>query len=64
MARKKKVIRVALGKVQEIAKAHRCSQTSVYNALAYSTESELAKLIRKEAKEIYGGVETTQVVFE
>ena len=64
MVRKKKVIRVALGKVEQIAEAHKCSISMVYNALSYGTESELAKLIRKEAKELYGGVETSQIIFE
>lgn len=63
MTRKKKIISVPVGNVQKLAKAHKCSQTAVYNALAYTSDSVMAQLIRKEAVELYGGVIQQKVVF-
>lgn len=63
MAIRKKIITVPLGNVQKLAKAHNMAESSVYNALNYSTNSPLAQLIRKEAIELYGGVNNTKVVF-
>lgn len=64
MVRKKRVIRVALGKIEQIAKANKCSNTAVYNALSYVSDSEMAKKIRREAVDLYGGVTETKVIFE
>jgi len=64
MVRKKKVIRVANGKVEQIAQANNCSVAAVYNALSYVSDSEMAKKIRKEAIALYGGVTETKVIFE
>ena len=49
--------------VQSMADAHGCSLQCVYAALAYRSDSELAKVLRKQAIDIYGGVETTKIVF-
>lgn len=40
-----------------------CGKVAVYNALAYRSDSEMAKTIRKQAVSLYGGVETSVIVF-
>ena len=60
--RKKKIIQVPPENVMKIAKAMRVAKITVYNALAYRSESENAQLIRKLAMSDYGGVETTKLV--
>jgi hypothetical protein len=63
MPRKKKIISVAMGTAQRIAEEVKVSKVTVFNALAYRTDSEIAKLIRSKALNEYGGVETTKLVF-
>lgn len=60
--RKKKIIQVPPENVMKIAKAMRVARITVYNALAYRSESENAQLIRKLAINEYGGVETTRII--
>ena len=60
--RKKKIIQVQPENVMKIAKAMRVARVTVYNALAYRSESENAQLIRKLAINEYGGVETTRII--
>lgn len=62
MARKKKFIQVPYGTVGKLCKAFRCKKTAVYDALNYTTDSELANNIRKNALSFYGGVETTKLI--
>lgn len=59
--RTKEIIQVPPENVAKIAKAMRVARVTVYNALAYRSESENAKLIRKLALSEYGGVETTKI---
>lgn len=47
-----KKIRVATGMVSELAKEFETSATTVYAALAYYNNSELALKIRAKAKEL------------
>ena len=63
MAVKRKIIQVPKGTVPKLCKAFRCHKTAVYDALNFTTESELAHLIRQSAVTMYGGVETTKVRF-
>lgn len=63
MAIKKKIIRVPVGKAREIAKLHKCTEQSVYNALSFTTNSEMAAIIREQAIRDYGGVLTNKIVF-
>ena len=63
MAFKKKIIVVPVGCVQKIAKANNCHKSLVYNALNYSSNSDKAQNIRKQALEFYGGIHDTKVIF-
>ena len=60
--RKKKIIQVAPENVLKIAKAMRVSKITVYNALAFRSESENAQIIRKLAQSEYGGIETFKYI--
>ena len=60
--RRKKVIQVPRGSVEKLCKAFRCHKTAVYDALSYTTDSELANLIRQNALSTYGGVHTTKLI--
>ena len=60
--RKKKIIQVPPENVLKIAKAMRVSKITVYNALAFRSESENAQIIRKLAKSEYGGFETFKYI--
>jgi len=60
--RKKKIIQVPPENISKIAKAMRVARITVYNALAYRSESENAQLIRKLAINEYGGIETTKLI--
>lgn len=62
MARKKKFIQISPENVQKIQKALKCSRVSVYNALAYRSESDMANTIRSLALSTYGGIETYKYV--
>jgi len=64
MAFRKKIITVPAGCVQKIAKANNCHKSLVYNALNYSSNSKKALIIRKQALELYGGVNDTKVIFD
>lgn len=60
--RKKKIIQVPPENVMKLAKTMRVAKITVYNALAYRSESENAQLIRKLAMSDYGGIETTKII--
>lgn len=60
---RKKIIKVPLDAIGQMAAAHGCSKVTVWNALAYRSYSEQARTIREQAINIYGGVETTKLVF-
>ena len=59
---KRKIIQVPNGNVEKLAKAARCSTTTVYNALAGRSDSETARSVRKMAINLYGGVSTTKLI--
>lgn len=62
--RRKKIIQVPKREdVKNLAATNKCSETAVYNALAFRTDSELAKNIREQAVNIYGGIQTGKLVF-
>lgn len=63
MAFKKKVITVPKGAVDGIRRSLNVDRATVYNALAYRSNSETAQQIRRLATSTYGGIETTKVVF-
>lgn len=60
--RRKKFIQVPPGSVQKMCKAFRCHKTAVYDALNFTTDSELANIIRQNAISTYGGVTTTKLI--
>jgi len=62
MARKKKIIQIPRKNVGLLAQATLTSETTVYNALAYRSDSESAKKIRRLAISEYGGIETTKTI--
>ena len=49
--------------MEKICQAQGCGKTTVYNALNYTSYSDNAKLIRKKALSMYGGVEIPKVIF-
>ncbi len=62
MVRKKKIIQIPRRNVAMLAKATLSSETSVYNALAFRSDSETAQQIRRLALSEYGGIETTKTI--
>ena len=62
MTRKKKIIQIPRKNVGLLARATLTSETTVYNALAYRSDSENAKLIRQKAMSDYGGIETVKTI--
>lgn len=62
MARKKKIIQVSRKNVDALAKAVGCKNTTVWNALAFRSDSENAQQIRRLALSTYGGIETFKYV--
>lgn len=57
-----KIISVSIKNREELKKKYRCSQTTLYNALAYRTMNERAEKIRQDALKNYGGVEGKKAV--
>lgn len=55
-ARKIKKISVEKSKIERLINVFDCSRATVYNALSYKTDSNLAKKIRQKALDYYGGV--------
>ncbi len=62
MARKKKIIQVPPKNVALLAQRVGCAKITVYNALAYRTESETAQQIRRLALSDYGGIEACKLI--
>lgn len=62
MARKKKIIQIPPENVLLLAKAMNRSKVTVWNALAYRSDSEDAQQIRRLALSDYGGIETYKLV--
>lgn len=60
---KRDVIKVPKGVVEKICQARGCGKTTVYAALNFTSHSDEAKLIRKDALEVYGGVKIPNVYF-
>lgn len=61
--RKKKKIQVPRESITKLMTLFNCKKSAVYNALSYSSESEQAQKIRKEAMDNYGGVVTSRIIF-
>lgn len=61
---KKKIIQVSPDSFQKICKAFNASRASVYFALSFKSDSDRAVMIRKQAIELYGGIETTKIIMK
>ena len=64
MVRKKKIIMVPTKNIPLLAKALNVSKVTVWNALAFRSESENAQQIRRLALSAYGGVETVKTLLD
>ena len=62
MVRKKKIIQVPRKNVDLLAKAVNVKPVTVWNALAFRSDSENAQQIRRLAISTYGGIETTKTI--
>ncbi len=62
MARKKKIIQIPPKNIPLLAEAMKVGKVTVWNALAYRSDSENAKQIRRLALSSYGGIETTKTI--
>ena len=60
--RKKKIIQIPPKNVETLARTMKVGRVTVYNALAYRSDSENAKLIRQKAVSEYGGIEITKTI--
>lgn len=59
--RKKKIIQIPRKNVGMLAKTTGTSESTVYNALAFRSDSENAQQIRRLALSAYGGIETFKI---
>lgn len=64
MAKRKKIIQIPPENVQKIQKALKCSRVTVYNALAFRSDSELSDTIRTLALNTYGGINTFRTIMK
>lgn len=62
-AKTRKVISVSAEMRKKLIERHGCSNATVYNALAYKTDSTAARAIRRDALKNFGGVEIKKPVF-
>lgn len=62
MTRRKKIIQVPRKNVDLLAKAMNVSAITVWNALAFRSDSDNAQQIRRLALSAYGGIETYKLV--
>ena len=62
MPRRKKIIQVPPKNVELLAKAMNVGKVTVWNALAYRSDSENAQQIRRLALSAYGGIETVKTI--
>ena len=62
MARKKKIIQVPRKNVDLLAKVLNVGTVTVWNALAFRSDSDNAQQIRRLALSSYGGIETYKLV--
>ena len=62
MARKKKIIQVPRKNIDLLAKAMQVAPVTVWNALAFRSDSDNAQQIRRLALSTYGGIETVKTI--
>ena len=61
--KKIKIIKVSLEGRKMLAVRYGCRRETIYNALAFRSQSKQAEEIRNDALNEFGGVETERVVF-
>lgn len=62
MVRRIRIIQVPVNMIGKLCNEFSCSKTTVYDALRYHIDSELANAIRQKAMQQYGGVRTSKLV--
>lgn len=62
MVTKQRKIKVSTANLRNLAELHGCTETAVYNALGYRSNSVNAELIRQSALSNYGGKEVTEII--
>lgn len=62
-AKKIKIIKLPLEGRKILAERYGCRRETIYNALAYRSQSKQSENIRQDALNEFGGVETERVVF-
>ena len=60
--RRKKIIQVPRKNIDLLAKTMNVGKVTVWNALAFRSDSDNAKQIRRLALSTYGGIETTKTI--
>lgn len=61
--KKIKIIKVSHEGCKKLVERYGCRRETIYNALAYRSQSKQAEDIRQDALNEFGGVETERVVF-
>lgn len=61
--KKIKIIKLSLEGREMLAARYGCRRETIYNALAFRSQSKQAEEIRNDALNEFGGVETERVVF-
>ena len=62
-AKKIKIIKVSLEGRKKLAAKYGCRRETIYNALAFRSQSKQSEEIRQDALNEFGGIETDRVVF-
>lgn len=62
-AKKIKIIKVSLEGQKKLAERYGCRRETIYNALAFRSQSKQAEEIRQDALNEFGGVKTDKVIF-
>lgn len=61
--KKIKIIKLSLEGRKMLAARYGCRRETIYNALAFRSQSKQAESIRQDALNEFGGVKTDKVVF-
>lgn len=61
--KKAKIIKVPLEGRKKLAERYGCCRETIFNALAFRSQSKQSEDIRQDALNKYGGVETEKVMF-
>lgn len=61
--KKLKIIKVSLEGRKKLAERYGCCRETIFNALAFRSQSKQSEDIRQAALNEFGGIETDKVVF-